>query len=107
TPRLLHRHRVRDDNGRWLGSRLGWRIRSPVAPARRGRAHYRVGLRALDRSTGRGGGQQMSTDGGLVLAVPAKGRLEEQTRTAFSESNLPITRPGGARAYVGTIKNQP
>jgi ATP phosphoribosyltransferase len=43
----------------------------------------------------------------LVIAVPSKGRLEEETRRVFGESRLPITRPGGARAYVGAIKNQP
>jgi len=43
----------------------------------------------------------------LVLAVPSKGRLEEETRRVFGESRLPITRPGGARSYVGAIKNQP
>lgn len=42
----------------------------------------------------------------LVLAVPSKGRLEEETRKVFSESRLPITRPGGARSYSGSIKNQ-
>jgi len=43
----------------------------------------------------------------LVLAVPSKGRLEEETRRVFGECNLPIARPGGARSYVGSIKNQP
>jgi ATP phosphoribosyltransferase len=43
----------------------------------------------------------------LVIAVPSKGRLEEETRRVFGESRLPITRPGGARSYVGAIKNQP
>lgn len=43
----------------------------------------------------------------LVLAVPSKGRLEEETRRVFSESRLPIARPGGARSYVGSIKSQP
>ena len=38
---------------------------------------------------------------------PSKGRLEEETRRVFGESRLPITRPGGARSYVGSIKNQP
>ncbi|HVX71919.1 MAG: ATP phosphoribosyltransferase [Devosia sp.] len=42
----------------------------------------------------------------LILAVPSKGRLEEETRRVFGESRLPITRPGGARSYVGAIKNQ-
>lgn len=39
----------------------------------------------------------------LVLAVPSKGRLEELTRTAFAERGLTIERPGGARAYQGTL----
>ncbi len=43
----------------------------------------------------------------LVLAVPSKGRLEGETRRVFGESRLPIARPGGARSYVGSIKNQP
>ncbi|MEO6395614.1 MAG: ATP phosphoribosyltransferase [Devosia sp.] len=43
----------------------------------------------------------------LIIAVPSKGRLEEQTRIVFNEAKLPIARPGGARSYVGTIKNQP
>lgn len=47
------------------------------------------------------------TDEQLVLAVPSKGRLEEETRRVFEESRLPINRPGGARSYVGSIKNQP
>lgn len=45
--------------------------------------------------------------GGLTLAVPSKGRLEEMTRKAFSSSRLAIARPGGARSYIGSIKNQP
>ena len=43
----------------------------------------------------------------LIIAVPSKGRLEEETRRVFGESRLPIARPGGARSYVGSIKNQP
>lgn len=48
----------------------------------------------------------MSEDS-LTLAVPSKGRLEEETRRVFGEARLAITRPGGARSYVGSIKNQP
>jgi ATP phosphoribosyltransferase len=48
----------------------------------------------------------MSEDG-LVIAVPSKGRLEEETRRVFGEQRLPILRPGGARSYVGSIKDQP
>ncbi len=47
------------------------------------------------------------SDEQLVLAVPSKGRLEEETRRVFGESRLPIARPGGSRAYVGSIKDQP
>lgn len=39
----------------------------------------------------------------IVLAVPSKGRLEEQTREVFAKAGLPIRRPGGARSYQGTI----
>src|SRR6476620_10496523 len=46
-------------------------------------------------------------DENLTIAVPSKGRLEEETRRVFGESRLPIARPGGARSYVGSIKNQP
>ncbi|MCF6325672.1 MAG: ATP phosphoribosyltransferase [Devosiaceae bacterium] len=39
----------------------------------------------------------------LVLAVPSKGRLEEQTRIAFAKAGMNIKRPGGARSYQGEI----
>ena len=48
----------------------------------------------------------MADEENLVLAVPSKGRLEEETRRVFGESRLNILRPGGARSYVGSIKNQ-
>ncbi len=44
---------------------------------------------------------------GLVIAVPSKGRLEEATRQAFAEAGLEMERPGGARAYQGTIATLP
>jgi ATP phosphoribosyltransferase len=47
------------------------------------------------------------TGGGLILAVPSKGRLEELTRKAFTNARMAIARPGGARAYAGSIKGQP
>lgn len=49
----------------------------------------------------------MSEEGGIVIAVPSKGRLEEETRRVFGEARLPINRPGGERAYTGSIKGQP
>jgi ATP phosphoribosyltransferase len=44
---------------------------------------------------------------GLTLAVPSKGRLEEQTRDWFAGRGLQITRPGGARSYLGAIEGHP
>ena len=43
----------------------------------------------------------------LTLAVPSKGRLEEQARQAFADVGLSITRPGGARSYLGEISGYP
>lgn len=43
----------------------------------------------------------------LTLAVPSKGRLEEQTRDWFAQRGLTITRPGGARSYLGAIDGMP
>ncbi len=43
----------------------------------------------------------------ITLAVPSKGRLEEQTREVFAAANMPISRPGGARSYLGEIEGHP
>jgi len=43
----------------------------------------------------------------ITLAVPSKGRLEELTRSFFEDCSLPIHRPGGARAYTGTLEGEP
>ena len=44
---------------------------------------------------------------GITLAVPSKGRLEELTREWFAANDLIITRPGGARSYLGAIEGLP
>lgn len=44
---------------------------------------------------------------GLTLAVPSKGRLEELTREWFAANGMIITRPGGARSYLGAIEGVP
>jgi ATP phosphoribosyltransferase len=44
---------------------------------------------------------------GLTLAVPSKGRLEELTREFFAGEGLAITRPGGARSYLGALEGAP
>lgn len=41
---------------------------------------------------------------GITLAVPSKGRLEEVTRETFAKAGLTITRPGGARSYLGALE---
>jgi ATP phosphoribosyltransferase len=44
---------------------------------------------------------------GITLAVPSKGRLEQLTRDWFAANGMTITRPGGARSYLGAIEGIP
>lgn len=44
---------------------------------------------------------------GITLAVPSKGRLEELTREWFAANGMTITRPGGARSYLGAVDGMP
>lgn len=43
----------------------------------------------------------------ITLAIPSKGRLEELTRAFFEREGVPVTRPGGARSYLGAIEGVP
>ncbi|HHG89459.1 MAG TPA: ATP phosphoribosyltransferase [Devosia sp.] len=43
----------------------------------------------------------------IILAVPSKGRLEEQSCKVFADAGLAIERPGGARSYQGNIAGHP
>ena len=43
----------------------------------------------------------------LVLAVPAKGRLQENAEAFFARSGLPLIKPRGARDYRGAIADLP
>ncbi len=43
--------------------------------------------------------------GPLVIAVPAKGRLQENAQAFFARSGLTLVKPRGARDYRGTIAN--
>ncbi|WP_237154600.1 ATP phosphoribosyltransferase [Oryzibacter oryziterrae] len=43
----------------------------------------------------------------LIVAVPSKGRLQEQTLAFFERSGLPIRQARGARDYFGTIDGLP
>ncbi|MEP3429003.1 MAG: ATP phosphoribosyltransferase [Roseibium sp.] len=40
----------------------------------------------------------------LVIAIPSKGRLQENTQAFFGRAGLQVLRPGGARNYRGAIK---
>ena len=43
----------------------------------------------------------------LVIAVPAKGRLQEQAEAFFSRAGLALIKPRGARDYRGTVAGLP
>ena len=43
----------------------------------------------------------------FVIAVPAKGRLQENAERLFSRAGLELAKPRGARDYRGTIANLP
>lgn len=43
----------------------------------------------------------------FVIAVPSKGRLQENTEAFFARAGLPLIKPRGARDYRGTIAELP
>lgn len=43
----------------------------------------------------------------LIIAVPSKGRLQENAFAFFARAGLELVRPGGARDYRGAIKGLP
>jgi ATP phosphoribosyltransferase len=45
--------------------------------------------------------------GPFVIAVPSKGRLQEQSEEFFARAGLELIKPRGARDYRGTIGNLP
>ncbi|MTI43358.1 ATP phosphoribosyltransferase [Roseibium hamelinense] len=40
----------------------------------------------------------------LIIAIPSKGRLQDNTNEFFARAGLKVTQPGGARNYRGAIK---
>ncbi|GGB52777.1 ATP phosphoribosyltransferase [Roseibium aquae] len=40
----------------------------------------------------------------LIIAIPSKGRLQENTHDFFARAGLKVVQPGGARNYRGAIK---
>lgn len=43
----------------------------------------------------------------LTLAIPSKGRLQQDARALFDRAGMTIERPKGARGYLGTIAGKP
>lgn len=43
----------------------------------------------------------------IMLAVPSKGRIQEESIAIFERAGLAIDRPGGARSYLGEIDGWP
>jgi ATP phosphoribosyltransferase len=46
-------------------------------------------------------------NGALVIAVPSKGRLQENTEAFFARAGLALSKPRGVRDYRGTIADLP
>ncbi len=40
----------------------------------------------------------------VIIAVPSKGRLQENANAFFARAGLKVARPGGARNYRGHLK---
>ena len=47
------------------------------------------------------------SDGPLILAVPSKGRLQENAAAFFGRAGLALTQSGGARDYRGALADVP
>lgn len=45
--------------------------------------------------------------GALVIAVPSKGRIEEEAHGVFARAGFPIVKRGGARGYSGGLDGLP
>jgi ATP phosphoribosyltransferase len=43
----------------------------------------------------------------LVIAVPSKGRLQENASAFFARAGLPLSQEGGARDYRGVMRDLP
>ncbi len=101
--RLLHRLRVRidrpDPHRRSAGRRRP--LRRTVHPAGHACADRGGRLRRLDRAAFGLWRRGMSAP--LVIAVPAKGRLQENAESFFARSGLTLIKPRGARDYRGAI----
>jgi len=43
----------------------------------------------------------------IMLALPSKGRMQDDAMAVFADAGLPIDRPGGARSYLGELRAMP
>ena len=43
----------------------------------------------------------------IMLALPSKGRIQEEAVAVFEKAGLTIERPGGARSYLGEMAAMP
>ena len=76
-------------------------LRRPAHAARRARADRRRSALRSGSSGSRLRRRRMSAP--LVLAVPAKGRLQENAEAFFARAGLALIKPRGARDYRGAI----
>ncbi len=79
----------------------GRTLRRTDDPARRQRADPRGRVLDLGRSPDTGWERAMTAP--FVLAVPSKGRLQENAEGFFTRAGLALAKPRGARDYRGTI----
>ena len=63
------------------------------------------GLGRVDRAPDRL--RERVMNGAFVIAVPAKGRLQEHTDAFFARAGLELVKPRGERDYRGAIKGLP
>src|SRR5262249_2010249 len=102
--RLLHRVRIRTARSEIQGCQSAGRrraLRRPSDPPRRGVADPRGWLCGVDRTPRGARRPLMSTP--PVIAVPSKGRLQENAEAFFARAGLNLVKPRGVREYRGAI----
>src|SRR6185437_13350127 len=101
-PRLLHRLRLRTARcARDRPARRRRALRWLADAARLRRADSGGRLRRLDRAAS--GVRRCTMSAPLVLAVPSKGRLQQNAEAFFARAGLELVKPRGARDYRGAI----
>ncbi len=80
-------------------------LRQAPEPARQRAADPGRGPRDLDRAARCL--REAVMNGPFVIAVPAKGRLQEESEALFARAGLELIKPRGARDYRGTVVDLP